>query len=141
MQVVNRARISQNRNGHVNQNIAAASPSTASCYHQSTASIPADRRCRRDTLSYFSHEVLRFYRGSLQLNSRSGMEECMTEKALGLMRKTDTVCKNLVFERFSSPLQPDYLQRQKFQICTSDANSERKNARPRALSLIRATAR
>ena len=28
------------------------------------------------------------------------MEECMTEKALGLMRKTDTVCKDLVFERF-----------------------------------------
>src|SRR5436309_15648090 len=127
MEVVNRGKINQDRNCHFKQNNAAASPSTAECHHQSKGSIPADRRCRRDTLSYFSHEVLRFYRGSLQLNSRSGMEECMTEKALGLMRKTDTVCKDLVFERFSSPLQPDYLQRQKFQICTSDANSERKN--------------
>src|SRR5437764_13842786 len=132
MQVVNRARISQNRNGHVNQNIAAASPSTASCYHQSTASIPADRRCRRDTLSYFSHEVLRFYRGSLQLNRRSGMEEYMTEKALDLMMKTDTICKDLVFVRFWSALQPNYLQRQNFQICTSGANLERKYAGPRS---------
>src|SRR5436190_17635691 len=77
---------------------------------------------------------------NLHVEGCSEPEERSTERTLGLMRKTDTVCKDLVFERFSSPLQPDYLQRQKLQICTSDANSERKNARPRALSLIRATA-
>jgi hypothetical protein len=37
---------------------------------QSTASILADRRCKRDTLSYFSHEVLRFYRGSLHVEQQ-----------------------------------------------------------------------